>query len=184
MPRSRPWTVVVEGGEELTHKLRLAGDRVTEVLPKAGQAGGALIRGFALRGAPGPHIVAEPGKPWNAKEVSFEIGPDKDHWYYRFFEFGVQMFEINMITKRSRRSAVDKRRTAKAGYNVTVRGRPIKSDKRAVKFGAGNIFSSVFRGPMAARPFMRKAVREHNDAIAQRVGDVFKRVLDALLESR
>ena len=184
MPRSRPWTVVVEGGEALTHKLRLAGDRITEVLPKAGQAGGDLIRGFALRGAPGPHVIAAPGKPWNAKEVSFEVGPDKDHWYYRFFEFGVQNFEINMISKRSTRSAVNKKRSDKLGRTVSMRGRPIKSDKRAVKFGAGNIFSSVFRGPMPAKPFMRKAVREHNDAIAQKVGDVFKRVLDALLESR
>lgn len=184
MPRSRPWTVVVEGGEALEHKLRLAGDRVVDVLPKAGQAGGDLIRGFALRGAPGPHVIAEPGKPWNAKEVSFEIGPDKDHWFYRFFEFGVQNFEINMISKRSVRSAVNRKRSDKLGRTVSMRGRPIKSDKRAVKFGPDQIYSVVDRGPMPARPFMRKAVREHNDAIAQRVGDVFKRVLDALLEAR
>ncbi len=183
MPRSRPWTVVVEGGEELTHKLRLAGDRVTEVLPKAGQAGGDLIKGFAIRGAPGPHVIVEAGKPWNAKEVSFEIGPDKDHWYYRFFEFGVHPFEINMISKRSTRWAIDQKRSNKLGRAVLVRGRPIKSDKRAVKFGAG-IFSVVDRGPMPAQPFLRDAVRGHNDAIAQKVADVFKRVLDALLESR
>lgn len=183
MPRSRPWTVVVEGGEALEHKLRLAEGRMTDELPKAGRAGGDLIRGFAIRGAPGPHVIVEPGKPWSAKEVSFEIGPDKDHWYYRFFEFGVHMFEINMIAKRTTRWAINQKRSEKLGRAVLVRGRPIKSDKRAVKFGAG-IFSVVDRGPMPAQPFLRDAVRAHNDAIAQRVGDVFRRVLDALLEAR
>lgn len=184
MPRSRPWTVTVEGGDELTHKLRLAGDQVTDILPQAGQAGGDLIRDFALTGAPGPHVIAEAGRPWNAKQVTFLVGPDRDHWYYRFFEFGVQPFEIDMISKRSSRSAVDRKRSAKIGREVTKRGRSIKSDFRAVRFGLDSIFSVVRPGGFAAKPFLRKAVREHNYAIADRVGTVFKRVLDALLEAQ
>ena len=184
MPRSRPWTVVVEGGEELTHKLRLAGDRITEVLPGSGRAGSELIVKLALTNAPGPYVTFEPGRPWSKDLVSFLIGPDKAHWYYRFFEYGVQPFEINMISKRSTRTAIDNKRSAKLGREVTARGRPIKSAFRALKFGGDNIFSSVFRGPMAARPFLRIAVRNHNDQIAGKVAEIFKRELDKLLEAR
>ena len=31
-------------------------------------------------------------------------GPDKEHWYYQFFETGVQPFEINLGKGRSKRT--------------------------------------------------------------------------------
>ena len=184
MPRSTPWTVEIEGGKELLNQMRLLGEDAKGILPKAGQAGGASIARFARSGAPGPGIVVERARPFTDEVVTFEVGPDKDHWYYRFFEFGVQPFEIDMIGRRSSRSAVNRKKSAERGVTVRTRGRKIRSEHRALKWGGNIIKSVVQRGAFAAKPFLRRAVRDNNDAIAAAVGDVLRREIDKRMEAR
>lgn len=183
MPKSKPWTIWVDGGPELTHKLRLAGSSVAGVLQDAVSNGSDLVKDISIRTGPGPYIITETARPWTDKVKAYEIGPDKAHWYYRFFEFGVQPFEINMITKRSKRTAIDKKRSAKLGRNVAVRGRPIHSPFRAVKFSPTDIYSVVHPKGFAAKPFLRKAVRDNNAPIVKRVSDTFMAALNAIVGS-
>lgn len=79
--------VTLEGGEELVAKLREMGIRVQDVLLPAMQAGAILVRDSASGQAPGPHIEMQTTKR-TAKVVEVSVGPDRPHWYYRFFEFG------------------------------------------------------------------------------------------------
>ena len=184
MPRSTPWTVEIEGGKELLLKLRELREDAHGILPKAGQVGSGIIARRARAGAPGPGIIVERAKPFSEETVAFEIGPDKDHWFYRFFEFGVQPFEINMIGKRSTRSAINRKKSAARGEKVNVRGRRVQSEKRALKWGGNIIKSVVHRGAFAAKPFLRRAVRDNNDAISYAVGEVIRREIDKRLEAK
>lgn len=184
MPKSKPWTVLVEGGDILTHKLRLLDKSPEKELENAVTNGAHAVTDYAEANAPGRGITWDMARPWNTTQKSMEIGPDKEHWYYRFFEFGVQPFEINMISKRTQRGAIDRRRTERLGRSVTTRGRRIKSELRAVKFGTDQIFSVVRPGGFPAKPFLRKAVRDNNDSIADVIGQTFLKAIDALLEGR
>lgn len=169
MARQRKrWKVIIENDASLGEKIRRVGSEVEGVLSQAVQLGADDVVGIANQLAPGPHVTREQSKPWNLTSKAMDIGPDKQHWFYSFFESGVQAFEIHMLKKRATR-----------GSGKT---RPIHSDKRAVRFSAG-VFSVVKRGPMPARPFLRQALLSHQDAIAKRMGDAFVQVLDALLEA-
>jgi HK97 gp10 family phage protein len=79
--------VVLEGGPELAAKLRLMGIRVQDVLEPAVQAGAMLVRDVARGGAPGPHVEMRTTRK-TASLVEVSVGPDRAHWYYRFFETG------------------------------------------------------------------------------------------------
>lgn len=80
-------TVRLEGDEELLAKLRALGLRVQDVLEPAVEAAAAIVRDGARSGAPGPHVEMETTEK-NAQRVTVSVGPDKAHWYYRFFERG------------------------------------------------------------------------------------------------
>lgn len=80
-------TVVVEGGEELLRALRRAGVNVDSALEAAAMLGAAVMEDAMVPLAPGPGIateVTEKGPGY----VAVDVGPDEDHWYYRFFETG------------------------------------------------------------------------------------------------
>lgn len=79
--------VRLEGSEELLSKLREMGIRVQDVLEPAVQAAAELVRDAARPAAPGPHVETETTQR-TAKRVEVSVGPDRGHWYYRFFETG------------------------------------------------------------------------------------------------
>jgi len=151
----------LEGGDELANKLKKMGMRSLDVIKQATHDGAAAVYGDIKRDAPGPHIeIVEADKPSGAGVSAVEIGPDRDHFYYQFFETGVQPFEINMVKKRSKRS--------------TGRGRKLKGTKKAVRFG--NVFAKrIQRGAMAAKPFLRPNFVPRRAAIEGAFGDTIKR---------
>ena len=85
--------VTIEGDEELLKKLRALGAGVEQILETAVLAGAEIVKDSANRLAPGPHIEAEVTEKSRTKATA-EIGPDKEHWYYRFFETGTAVHEI------------------------------------------------------------------------------------------
>lgn len=135
------FSMKVEGGEKLQAELQKMGADALRVVKKATYDGANAVYGDIRRDAPGPHIeIVEADKPRAAGVFSVEMGPDKEHFFYQFFETGVQPFEINMVKRRSKRSS--------------GRGRKLKGDKKAIHFG--DIFAKrIQRGGMAARPFLR-----------------------------
>lgn len=83
-----------------------------EAMNTALLAGGVILRDEAAARAPGPHIIMKlitgrtlKGKRYrslgakkavknNSRFVA--IGPDYDHWYYRFFEFGATAHDVSV----------------------------------------------------------------------------------------
>lgn len=86
--------VRIEGGEELLKKLeRMAEAARGEALVQAAESGADAILQRANELAPGPHLVMESRPVGGSVEV--RIGPDKEHWFYKFFESGAQPHEID-----------------------------------------------------------------------------------------
>lgn len=146
-------TVEVIGDEELARKLRALDDQALAALLKAGQAGADVIEADAERRAPGPNIETEV----MVKEplaVEIGIGPDDEHWYYRFFEYGAVEHEIK---------AVKKQRLRFEGED-------------------GEIFMSrVKKHPgMTAEPFLRSAFDQKKDEAVTAVGKVLERIIDRI----
>jgi len=149
----------LEGGEELAEQLARMGSKALEVVAKATHSGAEAVLDDIKADAPGPHIAMEEAKAPRGS-AAVVIGPEKEHWHYQFFETGVQPFEINMVKRKSKRS--------------TGRGRKMKGDKQAMKFG--EIFAKrIERGPMAAKPFLRPNFVPKRDQIEDAFGDVIKR---------
>lgn len=142
--------VKIEGGEELFRKLEALGVNLREVLVKAVEAGGEVIGDDAETKSPGDGLTVEIlSKKANSVEVG--IGPDKEHWYYRFFELGAQPHEISA-------------ETAKA---------------LAFEGGGGMVFAgSVAHPGMPARPFLRPAITDKAEQASTAVGSVLEKSLE------
>ena len=141
-------TVKIEGGEELKRRLKKLGQAAAgAALVKAGEAGAKVLQKAANSRAPGPHIEAEVVKA-DADSVQVEIGPDKEHFYYRFFEMGAAPHDIH--------------------------GNPLVFEGRE-----GTVFTPGVRHPgMGARPFLRPALDEKQDAAVKAAGDVLRSKID------
>ena len=83
----------IVGDKALKEKLERLGRRAQAALVKANQAGAEPIKDTANSKAPGPHIHQGPVKLDGGKATS-SIGPDSDHWYYTFAEYGATAHEI------------------------------------------------------------------------------------------
>lgn len=139
--------VRIEGGEELLRKLKKLGVDVRGVLKAAALAGAEEIRVPANRAAPGPHVVAEVTE--SRKEyATVGIGPDEEHWYYRFMETGATAHEITGAPL-----------AFEIGGDLVVTGR-------------------VGHPGMAARPFLRPAFDRHKGAAEKGVGEKLKKVIE------
>lgn len=102
--------VKVKGWQEIQQKLnRLTNELRAQVLVDAAMAGAEVIRHEASRRAPrrtgslAEHIVAEvtgKGSHW----VRVDIGPDRDHFYGRFIEFGHALVRVTGRVRRGRRT--------------------------------------------------------------------------------
>lgn len=87
-------TVRLEGGEELLRKLNELDLNVKRELRAAGVAGAEEIRALANGMAPGPHVEIDVVRT-TGTVVEVAIGPDAEHWYYRFHERGAVAHEIH-----------------------------------------------------------------------------------------
>jgi HK97 gp10 family phage protein len=139
--------VTIEGGEELLRKLQKMGVDVREALREAALEGAEAIRGPANQSAPGPHIIAEVVGS-DQKGVTVAIGPDEEHWYYRFFESGAQAHEIT-------------------GTPLVFQG-----EEGTVVTGR------VGHPGMAARPFLRPAFDRHKDDAEAGVGEKLRKIIE------
>lgn len=141
-------SVRIEGADEVAAELRKIGERAGQVLEEAALEGAQVIVDDANTLAPGPNIEAEVVKR-DQHSVEVNIGPDKDHWYYRFFETGTQPHTITPSTRKR------------------------------LRFDVGEeVFALAVQHPgMAAQPFLRPAIDENTDAAAKAAGQALRRKL-------
>lgn len=176
---------------ELNRKMeRLAKVTREEVLTLALAAGGAVIESAAEQKAPGPYIGVEVVKGselmkgWRSagaqgikpNALYVAIGPDKEHWYYRFHEYGVK---AHGVQKRKRtRKEIDARiaqgRTARSRLKKQFAG---KRPAMVFSIDGKLIFARKVKG-YAAKPFLRPAADSQGPAAMQAIGQVLKREIE------
>lgn len=136
------------GEKELLADLKRIGVDVLALKKSAAAAGGNAIKGLALRRAPGPHIeVKVRGTTTGARA---DVGPDKEHWYYSFFETGA----------------------------VAHSEKPGKGKLMAFEGEEGQVFTTHVDHPgMPAQPFLRPAIDEGEDLAVGAVATVLRRAV-------
>lgn len=150
-----------------------------EVVEKALLAGGNVAQAEMQKRAPGPYIEVEFVRGGSIKKgtasgsekkaiqltgVYVAVGPDSDHWYYKFTDSGTKAHGVTK-RKRTRMQQHTRRR------DLTLRARNLKP-AMAWKQGGRWIFTRKVRG-MSARPFMQPAMdAAHNDIMAA-IGQTF-----------
>lgn len=85
---------------EVAAAIRKAGLAPRAVLEAAVEAAAEVVRDAAVPNAPGPGIGKEKSEDTETV-VSFHVGPDKAHWYYRFAETGAQAHQITPRVARA-----------------------------------------------------------------------------------
>lgn len=142
--------VEIKGTEELLRKLEALGVDLRALLVQATEAGGEVIGDGAEDLAPGDGITVEVLSK-KAQSVEVGIGPDQDHWYYRFAELGAQPHEIS----------------------------PGTANALAFEAGGGTVFAASISHPgRAARPFLRPAITNKANAASTAVGAVLEKSLE------
>lgn len=133
------FSVKLEGGEELLEALRQIDANMKAVLRAATLEGAQPVVDAANSMAPGPHIEAEVVRA-TIGEATVAIGPDQEHFYYRFFETGA------------------------AGHEIA--GSPLAFEGSAGLI----VTASVAHPGMAAKPFLRPALDEKGDDARDALG--------------
>ena len=134
----------IEGLEDFIETLgRIDKAVLGTALANAAWKGAGVIQELANDYAPGPHIIRVPDEEFPGK-VTILIGPDKEHWYYTFFETGASAHEIGIKNKEA---------------------------LRLYGFGGGEFAFEVDHPGMAAEPFMRPAVDTGKDTALRTAGD-------------
>lgn len=134
--------VEIVGDEQLKLKLQRLGQRAQGALVKANQAGAEPVKGTANSKAPGPHIHQGPVKV-NGGRAESSIGPDKEHWYYTFAEFGATRHEITgePLVFEGRNGLVITRKVDHPGHPADPFLRPAAEQERdAARDAAGKVF--------------------------------------------
>ena len=146
----RGMTIKLEGSQELKRKLEQLKGRARGALLKAAEAGAEVIEAAAEQKAPGPHIATGNQKVEGGR-AEVDIGPDKEHWHYQFFETGATSHEIT-------------------GSPLVFEG-----EKGLV------VTKRVDHPGMPAEPFLRPAMSEKREAAKDAAGQVFKAEIDKLV---
>lgn len=147
--------VELVGDRELEAKLRQVRAAVGKVLDDAGESGANIIQAEAAHRAPGPHIEIEQIEKTLTK-VSYAIGPDREHWYYQFFETGAGAHEIDGKVKKA---------------------------IMFVSNGESIVRRIVHHPGMAADAFLRPAMDNKHDQAAETVGSVFWTAIERVVSS-
>jgi HK97 gp10 family phage protein len=145
----------IKGMDDFQKKLVGLRKDMTKILEEATQAGADVVADEANHLAPGPYIKTEVvDSTWTHADI--DIGPDEDHWYYRFFEFGAGPHEV----------------TPKNVGGLRFLG------------PEGEMIVRVFAYPqgMAADPFLRPAHDTKKDEAEEATGQVFLSVINKYLE--
>lgn len=145
-------TIKLEGDKELKRKLDLLGRRAQAALLKAAEAGAQVIETAAEQKAPGPHIVIGNQKV-DGGRAEVDIGPDKEHWHYQFFETGATGHEI--------------------------KGSPLVFEGEQGLI----VTKKVNHPGMPAEPFLRPAIDGKREETKDAAGKVFKAEIDQLVIS-
>jgi HK97 gp10 family phage protein len=142
-------TIDPQSWNELKRKLEALKDELSRqaLQEEAVLAGAEIIRDEATTHAPGPHIVAEIVKRADLSDVvTAGVGPDEEHWYYRFAETGATPHEIRA-----------------AGGAIVFYGEQAQPfvGKRALGTGG-----------TPARPFLRPAIERKGPTAIEAMGQV------------
>lgn len=166
-----------------------------EIVRDALKAGGQIILNAAKSKAPGPYVfmdvlTASEFKQLVGKKLGRQvkqgslyavIGPDKDHWYYRFKEFGVQAHGVGRRTQsRSMQNAL-KNRVHRARVR-TAQGRKAIRYRPALLL-QGEVFAKRVQG-FHARPFLRPAFDENQGKAIAMMIKVINDGINKALKSR
>lgn len=118
---------VLEGADEMIALIAKLGDIAAgAAVMEAVIEGGKVLEDEIESRAPGPHIITVPNRRGIKRGYAeVDVGPDKEHWYYRFFETGAVPHEIEPVLKE------------------------------ALLLIGGNLREAVAHPGMAAQPFMR-----------------------------
>ena len=128
---------------------------MSKILEQAAQAGADVIADEANHLAPGPYIDTDVvGLTWAHADV--EIGPDKEHWYYLFYETGTAPHEV----------------TPRSVGGLEFPGQEGEMVVRQIVSVPG----------MAARPFLRPAFDGKKDEAEEATGREFLKVINKYLE--
>ena len=148
--------VEIVGMDEMRKKIKALGDRVEKINSQAARAAAEPIKDDANANAPGPYILALQSKRQSNENIAMvDIGPDKDHYYYRFIELGASGHEIKF--KKARALVF----TGKKGLVMT---------------------GSVSHPGMKARPFLRPAMSKNRDKSQKIAGEVFLREINRVCD--
>ena len=145
----------IKGDKDFEKKLIGLRKDMSKILEEAAQAGADVIADEANHLAPGPNIETEVVES-KMTHADVEIGPDEDHWYYRFFEFGAGPHEISP-------SSVG---------GLQFPGREGEAVVRMIAHHQG----------MGASPFLRPAHDGKQKEAEQATGKVFLSVINKYLE--
>jgi hypothetical protein len=173
--------IKLNGADELVHKLNAIGRDAAAVLAEAARAGTLPMFQHAEQNAPGEGMTMEVTKAGHDQAIVL-FGPDEEHFYYKFHETGVQPFEVNMVKRRTRRTAIDIKKSKAKGKLIKVRGRRVGGDTQALLFD-GQYAKHMKRGGMAAQPFMRPAFDSKRADSLDAFGDhIREHVIDKHME--
>ena len=142
------------GDKDLKRKLDQLGVKARVALLPAARAGAKPIQRVANQKAPGPNIVTG-NEEVEGGRAEISIGPDKEHWYYGFFEFGATEHEI--------------------------KGKPLL----AFEGDSGPVITKRIKSHpgMPAEPFLRPAADSQKNAAKDEAGKVFRVEINKLTVS-
>ena len=135
-------SVEIKGDAALKRVLDMLGKAGRPALLPAARAGAAPIQMTANTRAPGPHIITGNEKQ-EGGTAEIDIGPDEEHWAYRFLEFGAGPHEIT-------------------GDPLVFKGK-----------GGIIRIGKVNHPGIAAEPFLRNTADEKKDEARDEAGKVF-----------
>jgi HK97 gp10 family phage protein len=163
------------------------------IVKEALLAGGEVVHDAVERRAPGPHIEVEfaKGSQLNTgratgdmkKEIRSSglyvvVGPDKEHWHYRFSEFGSSEHGVSKRKRTRFKQYASRHNISASALRTYKNGKARKAGnlKPVMSWmqGGKRIFARKVRG-MAAKPFMRPGVDESEKETMQAIMQVLIR---------
>lgn len=139
-------TVKIEGLDDLTGAFQRIKGACDTVLEPAARAGAEVIRNEAIKKAPGPHIELNV-KRVTQKKAEVVIGPDKEHWYYQFAEYGTSAHTVK------------------------------PSKKKALSWPGGPVVKKVMHPGRSRDPFLQPAIENNQSSILSAISEALRKAI-------